>query len=250
MIEDLLKDLGFSEKEVKVYLLALKLGMQPASILAKHLKMNRVTTYVICKKLIERGVANVVTRNNIQYFTVENPEALVRYADHQRQEWGRRKKDLENYLPEFSSYLRDMSALPKVRFYEGAEGIKTVYEDTLMQGNEYPIRAFLAVDTIPKELRGFLVHDYMARLVKQKIKSEIIVTDSPEARRYLRHDKKYLRKTVMVSPQNFPFETEVAMYGRDRVAFISFRAGDLTGVIIENEAIHRTLCGVFELMFK
>ena len=90
MVEELLREIGFSDKEIKVYLAALKLAMQPASVLAKHLKMNRVTTYVICKKLIEKGVANALTRNNIQYFSVEQPESLVRYSERQQQDWKRR----------------------------------------------------------------------------------------------------------------------------------------------------------------
>lgn len=259
MVENLLADLGFSDKEVKVYLAALQFGMQPASVLAKHVKMNRVTTYVICKKLIERGVANVVTRNNIQYFTVEKPEALVRYAEHQQKEWVRRRKAVEASLGDFSHYLRDVSALPKVRFYEGLEGVKRVYEDTLAPGGHSAgrgasgrggmIRAFLTVDTIPEELREFFVHHYMPELLKRKIVSHIVMPESDKARQYSKRDKRYNRKTVFVKPGEFPFETEVAIYGKDRVAFISFREGDLTAVIIENQAIHHTLAAVFELLF-
>ncbi|EKD92808.1 MAG: Sugar-specific transcriptional regulator TrmB family [uncultured bacterium] len=248
MVEELLREIGFSDKEIKVYLAALKLGMQPASVLAKHLKMNRVTTYVICKKLIEKGVANALTRNNIQYFSVEQPESLVRYSERQQQDWKRRTLSLEKHLPEFNTYFRHISSLPKVRFYDGVEGIKTVYEDTLTQGKS--IRAFLTVDTIPKELKDFLIEDYTPRLVEREIRSQIIVADSPRARRYVKHDERYLRESVIVQPQDFPFETEIAMYGKDRVAFISFKEGDLTGVIIENEAIHRTLSGIFQLLFR
>ncbi|MBT5016548.1 hypothetical protein HN748_00185 [Candidatus Peregrinibacteria bacterium] len=248
MIEQLLKSIGFSDKEVQVYLAALRLGMQPASILAKHVKMNRVTTYVICRKLIEKGVANVVTRRNIQYFTVEKPEALIRYADHQQQEWERKKKSIKKHLPEFSTYLQDYSSVPKVRFYEGVEGIKTVYEDTLKFKG--PIRAFLTVDTIPEDIKNFLMGEYMPALVKKKIRSELIAADSERARRYQDRDSKYLRKTVLVKPKQFPFETEIALYGKERVAFISFKEGDFTAVIIENQAIFHTLSGVFELLFK
>ena len=247
MVEKLLSTLGFSDKEIKIYLAALRLGMQPASVLAKHLKMNRVTAYVICKKLIEKGVANAVTRNNIQYFTVERPEALIKYAERQEHAWEQRKKSVEKCIPEFSDYLRDVSSLPKVRFYEGIEGIKTVYEDTLSQGS--PIQAFLTVDTIPKELKNYLVRDYMAELLTRDLESHIVMPDSKWARRYARRDNKYNRKTVFVTPGRFPFETEIALYGKDRVAFISFREGDLTGVIIENQAIHNTLVAVFELLF-
>lgn len=248
MIDQLLQDFGFSDKEVKVYLTALRLGMQPASVLAKHLKMNRVTAYVICKKLIERGVANVVTRNNIQYFTVERPEALMQYAERQQKNWVRLRKEVDRKLPEFKTYMRDVSALPKVRFYEGIEGIKTVYEDTLKHGS--PIHAFLTVDTIPQEIKDFLMRDYMPQLLKRKIHSQIIAADSERTRRYQKRDKKYLRETVIVRPKEFPFETEIALYGKDRVAFISFREGDLTAIIIENQAIFRTLSGIFSLLFR
>lgn len=246
MVETILAELGLSPKEIKVYLTSLQLGMQPASVLAKHVKMNRVTTYVICKKLSERGLAHGVTRNNVQYFTVESPESLLQYAEHKKQDWERRRQLVEAHLPEFSVYGGEMSNLPKVRFYEGIEGIKTVYEDTLRHGKT--IRAFLTVETIPPELKEFFVSDYMPELLRRKIDSLIVMPDSPRARRYSARDKKYRRKTVFVGATPFPFETEIAIYGADRVAFISFRKGDLTAVLIENQAIHHTLAAVFELL--
>jgi HTH-type transcriptional regulator, sugar sensing transcriptional regulator len=247
MIETLLRDIGFSEKETRVYLAALQLGMQPASVLAKRLKMNRVTTYVICKKLIEKGVANVVTRNNIQYFTVESPDSLVKYAEHQQQEWKRRQRDIKKHLPEFSEYLKDVSALPKVRFYEGVDGIKRVFDDTLDHSDGL-IRAFLTVDKLPKDLIEYFSDEYMPKLVEKGIHSKIIAPDSKRTRGYKKEDKKYLRETVLVKPKDYPFETEIAMYGKDRVAFISFKE-DLSAVIIENAPIHRTLSAVFGLLF-
>lgn len=248
MVEQLLKSLGFSDKEITVYLAALRLGMQPASVLAKHVKMNRVTTYVICRKLIDKGVANVITRRSVQYFTVEKPDALIRYAEHQQQEWDRKKKAVEKHLPEFSTYLQEYSSVPKVRFYEGVEGIKTVYEDTLKFKG--PIRAFLAVDTIPVEIKSFLTDEYMPELLRRNIRSEIVAADSDRARRYKERDSKYLRTTVLVKPARNLFETEIALYGTDRVAFVSFKEGDLTAVIVENQAIYHTMLAIFEMLFS
>ena len=105
------------------------------------------------------------------------------------------------------------------------------------------------LDTIPKELKDYLVRDYMVELLKRDIESHIVMPDSKWARRYARRDDKYNRRTMFVKQGRFPFETEIALYGKDRVAFISFREGDFTGVVIENQAIYNTLAAVFELLF-
>jgi len=58
MIEELLKNLGFSDKETQVYLAVLKYGrIQPAA-LASALGINRTTVYSIAKELVKRGVVS------------------------------------------------------------------------------------------------------------------------------------------------------------------------------------------------
>ena len=56
MIEDTLRQLGFNEKEIRVYLAVLQHGhMTPADI-AKLTRINRTTVYSIAKELVKRSV--------------------------------------------------------------------------------------------------------------------------------------------------------------------------------------------------
>lgn len=55
MPEQQLKQLGFSDKEAKVYMASLELGPDTAQEIAKKAGVNRTTTYVIIEKLIKKG---------------------------------------------------------------------------------------------------------------------------------------------------------------------------------------------------
>ena len=70
----ILKQLGFSEKEIKVYLTLLKSGPSSVRTLAQVSGINRGTTYDILKSLIAQGLVSYYNKAAHQYFTAESPE--------------------------------------------------------------------------------------------------------------------------------------------------------------------------------
>ena len=56
MINELLTQLGFGEKEIKVYLTLLQHGKLSPASLAKIVGLNRSTVYSVAKELKEKGV--------------------------------------------------------------------------------------------------------------------------------------------------------------------------------------------------
>ncbi|MBI4975569.1 hypothetical protein HZC20_02725 [Candidatus Peregrinibacteria bacterium] len=242
-LTELLKKIGFSERECRVYLSAFSLGAQPASVIARKAKLNRVTSYVILRDFAANGFAKMIIKRGVQFFSVITPSELVNFAENKSAEWKVLSNDFLKSLPEFLQYGRYSQNLPKVSFYEGASGIKEVYADTLKNGNE--ILGFLTVERIPKELRDYFVNIYTPKRIKKKIKCRMILSDSKRAKNYAKGDRKYLRKTYILPKKYMPFETEISIYGKDRVAIIAFTRMDLNAVIIQNKRVYNTLKSIF-----
>src|SRR3989338_2090122 len=121
---------GFNNKEIRVYLAVLGLGQSTASRIAREAAINRTTVYDILRILEEKGLVVLLGKEPKQEYRAEKLNRL--------EELYRKKiKQNENFLnivkelkPQLES-MRVVSDRPVVRFYEGQEGIRHVYEDTL-----------------------------------------------------------------------------------------------------------------------
>lgn len=68
MLEQQLKQLGFADKEAKVYLASLKLGSNTIQEIARSAGVNRATTYVIIEKLIKKGLMSSIKKGKKTFF--------------------------------------------------------------------------------------------------------------------------------------------------------------------------------------
>ena len=81
MIDQLLRDIGLSEKEATMYIALLRYGRQTISLLARKTSFNRGTAYVILHQLLEKGLAKKSSKGKVQYFAPLDPASLLSYLD-------------------------------------------------------------------------------------------------------------------------------------------------------------------------
>ena len=71
-----LNNIGFNEKESKIYLALLETSAQPASVVARQAGINRTTTYLTLEDLLKKGLVNRFERKGIQYFEAVDPKQI------------------------------------------------------------------------------------------------------------------------------------------------------------------------------
>lgn len=84
-IQKVIEQLGFTDKEAKVYLAALHLGESHISDIAAKLKIPRSSAQVIVDKLHKEGLMNFFVMKRYKYWVAENPEKLLNDL-HKREE--------------------------------------------------------------------------------------------------------------------------------------------------------------------
>lgn len=137
MLQEQLREFGLSEKEVKVYVVLLGLGSSIVSDIAKKALVNRSTAYIVLESLVTRGLVSIVGQGGKKTFTALPAEQLIRHLEDSAQHYADMAHAARTLLPTLKSLRKQKKdkqvvlTKPKVQFYEGAEGIKTVYEDTL-----------------------------------------------------------------------------------------------------------------------
>lgn len=237
MLTKLLENIGLNSKEAKVYLATLELGSSPVSSIASKAKINRVTSYDILEKLAKKGLLNFIVKNKMKYFSATDPEILV-------SEYKKRASELEKALPDLKRLHGD-TIHPRVRYYEGLEGIKSIYADTLSSTTE------ILNYCNSKEIRT-LWPEYDKEYVQERVKKGIllrgIAPDDEFGQQVHAHDTENLRAIRLVSKDKYNFTNEINIYD-DKVAIISFKE-EIIGMIIESPEIAATQRALFTMNWE
>jgi len=133
-----LMEYGFSEKEASVYLAMLELGPSSAQEIAKQAGVNRATTYVMIESLKRRGLVSSLERGKKVCFVAESPQHLLVLMRQEEQRVEQKRHRFESLLPQFMALFRAVDDKPRVRFFEGDEGISAGREaiEEILRGNK------------------------------------------------------------------------------------------------------------------
>ena len=117
-ILDSLKKFGLSEKEAKVYLASLELGVSLASDISLKSNLPRTLIYDILERLIDMGLISYSIKNNKKYFIASSPKELIRIIKE-------KEEAIKKTLPQLEKLERIKGIKrPKVEIYEGKGGMK------------------------------------------------------------------------------------------------------------------------------
>lgn len=240
-MKDKLEKLGFSTKEADIYLALLELGSAIVSDVAKKSGINRSTTYILLESLAEKGFVSISEKNNVKLFSVTPPERLIQYM----QDAVKKQTELvglaHNLLPELKSLYIGIGPKPRVQFFEGTEGLKTAYEDTLT--SKETIRAYASIENMHKALPGYFP-EYYNRRAKQNIAIRAIFPDTPEARERIKNNQTEARESLLVPIEKYAFSPEINVYD-NKIIFMSWI--EKFALVIESQELADAFKKVFEL---
>ena len=234
LVEKLVR-FGLAPKEAKVSLAALELGEANIQRIDDKASVKRTTAYDVIDSLIERGYMGATSAGKRKRYFVKDPRHLEEKLDE-------RRTVIRSILPELLSLAHFIDKKPRIRFYEGEEGIKEVYLDTF-QYPKQPIFAWVAENIWNTLDRDFIDH-YLENRVKKGIPAYVIAPDTKILRAYQAQDSKFLRKTLLEMTPSFSIAVEIDLYGDQTIGIMAFE--EKIGLIIESKKIWITLKAIFD----
>lgn len=238
MLKQLMDTFYFNEKEAKVYLANLELGRSRVSLIAKKAGLNRITTYDILKKLIGLGIASSAFYNGVKTFQVIEPELLLEKMES-------RMKLAKQILPQLLLASRMSKVRPDFQFFEGAEGIRTIYEDTL-NCREKIIYNIANPKNLLEVVSEQFFNQYVKKRVRRKIKVMVLMPDSSENKKYKKETKNTMREVRFFAKEN-NIPNEILMYD-NKLALLSFSSN--IGVIVEDTEIVESMKSLWKMLWR
>ena len=236
LIEDTLIQCGFERKEALVYMALLELGMEKVQAIASKAKIKRPTTYVILEQLSQKNYVAKTIKNKKIYYSAENPEVILQSFHH-------REEALGGIMPLLKARMGVNAYRPKIKIYEGREGIERVYEEIYESPS---ISFFGSIGNLSEELRSLI--QKRNKIIKSKnISVRDLITADPK-------DIDFATASVgnnyegRVAPKEVSLLVEGAIFG-DKLAILSVQK-DFFAVVIESPEVVKTFSSFFELAWK
>lgn len=237
--EAIFREHGLSGKEAKAYLTLLSLGPSTAHMLARKSGMVRTSLYDLLKSLKEKGLVSSMTKNKSLFFEAADPEVLIQAGEE-------RKRKLEQALPALKKLRVPPQTLPKMELYDGKEGIKSVYQDILLEKKQLSAvsNTHYIFNTLP-----FFVPHFIQQRKKKGIKIRLLNEKTHESVGLMkRKDRAELRETRFIKElKEIPMTQYI--YG-DKVAILSTSSTDPFAMIVRDRNFAKAQQMVFELLWK
>lgn len=236
-----LQHLGLTDEEAKVYLAALEVNGGPVSVIAKKVGVHRVSCYHTLENLREKRLVSVHVKNGVKHFSPEPPEQLERIAQE-------KMALAKRLIPELKTLQSSLGFKPKIRFYDGREGVERVFTESLTARKE--ILGYTDLRSVTAFFPEFF-RSYTHERIKQGIKTRYLSPNTVESVHvidpFLPADfNPNLIEILLVNKEQFPFENEILVFG-NTVGIVSLRKEELLGLLVESATFARTMRAVFDL---
>lgn len=231
-----LTEIGLEEREVKIYLATLELGVSTVLPIAQKAEIKRTYAYDILERLRAKNLISYVEKNGRRRYSAEPPEKIEQILTN-------RLQNLRQILPELKSIANQTEHKPKVRFYEGLAGIEAIYAE-LRQASEI---ATIASAAEVEEHFHDLLEGLAPHVVRNNIRVRELLVKTNQSINFIKHYTTN-RQQVRWLPAGVRLATDTLIFG-NKLALISYQP-NIHAVVIEGSSLVETQKQLFELLWQ
>jgi sugar-specific transcriptional regulator TrmB len=245
-IKKQLESLGFSDKEITIYLTCLnnKDGLFVAEI-TKQTSIKRSTVNIVLERLIKKGLISYHEFGRRKKYTAENPKHIM-------DSFREIIDAVENKLPAISSKIEKASSA-KIRLYKGNDSVIKMFNDIFLtiRMSDNTNKEMLSISAIDQ--MNVAVNNSQSKVEKKRLKERInlriLTTKGPLAEKIKGNDSsKTLRETRFFNDKKKQFNISFNIYA-DSVSIFDLK-DEPVGVIIEDDNLAKSMRILFEIIWE
>lgn len=245
--------LGFSPEEAEIYLTLLQIGSGPASSIARKVGLKRLTTHNSLEHLKQKGIVSSHIQTNITRYSpipfAELQQKFIIEREQKQQLLSQLGEGIESFIQMNHIY----SHQPEATLYSWLEGIKTLYEQTLLDTTS--VYAIIGTDTAKDErFLQYLYDSYIPR--RNTLIHDIKTIFSKTA--YQRYQANYHKRgrtrqddrARCVDETLLPIKGGIILYGWKDVAVTSYNLHGISALHYSNQAFYESMRAIFLYLWK
>lgn len=239
--------LGLNSEHASVYLSILENGTSPASTIAKSCRLPRSSVYLLLEDLKKVGLVTNLEGEAVRTYSPVSPERVKDLLEEKARLLRRIDLDLRtNFSVVEALFENHQPFLPKIGFYEGEAGFKSVYRDGLWSGEILILRQGIFDSSSLFEEPPYRA-DFVCECAEREIPIREILEESKASRQY---QERFTASRVVIVPVGngrSGARVDKHIYG-EKIAYIFHDR--LVGVIIEDAALSSSERAAFNALWS
>jgi sugar-specific transcriptional regulator TrmB len=244
ILDQVLTELALPLTAKRVYVFLAENGAASARTIAERLSLPRTSIYDHVAPLIETGVVTLIERDGKKVFSVSSVDELIRLM-RSRQE---RVSMLTNTLAhERDTLVKQIETInPKIKFFEGKDGIAQILIDMLWEGVE-EVRTVWPYYEMLQVLGEDALEEFNRKRIRHKIGLRSVWTDRPKGNAHIWQGGDY-KVERRYAPRGFTPVMGYSLY-KDKVMFVSSH-DEYYGFIVHSKDFSKLQSAQFELLWS
>ena len=237
--QHILEKIGLNKYESAIYLALLELGPAQIAQISEKTSIHRPLIYKAVPRLLERKLITQTRRGKRTFYLAEPPNRLEALFDDL-------KIDFFEILPDLEDQYSNNELKPRVRFLEGKDGTKRIFDDIVRSLKKSDVFYRYSSDQNGQEKKDkYVPRGYKKMRDEKKIERQVITNENTS-----RLKRPKLDRFIKIMPPDLgPFDYNVTevIYG-DKIAFIEYNTE--TAMIIESKRIADFQRHIFKALYK
>jgi len=231
--------------ESEVYLALLRLGSSTTTNIVKESKVHASKIYSILDRLIEKGLASKVTKDQKAYYQSSDPEMIQVYLKNKQKNIDSQLKEVQDLIPQLRNLKERKFSEEEVQVFFGWKGLESAFRtilNTLKQNEiQYAIGG-LYLEEIPSQNNFF--ESFRKERDKKKINTKIIFSKSAKGKFPSYEESKFTEIRYM--DQEIPTYFDIC---KDRVLISLIKKVPIV-IQIKSQEIADSFLSYFNIMWK
>jgi sugar-specific transcriptional regulator TrmB len=240
-LTEILNDLGLTGPEQKIFtaLLEEREALRVSDI-ARHTKQNRTNTYGTLSALARRGLVISTESNGVLRYQSIDPELIADHLSRTKERLAGDEKRLLEIIPEIKRVRSGKNTYrPSVKFFEGKEGVKQIYDNILRESISKKVYGFVGTEALYKLMDEDFIRYYLKKRPGKGVHWTTIADESPASEKMRTRDTEELRTTYLL-PTGYEYDIELASYD-DTTMIVSYDEENPIGITITDKKIANTV---------
>ncbi|MGM5479955.1 MAG: TrmB family transcriptional regulator [Nanobdellota archaeon] len=231
----ILKNIGLTDAEIRIYNALVQLGEAPIFKIMKTAKVSSSKVYLLLEKLIQKGLVCTTIENKTKLFRITNPQSIIELVEKQKEELNQVNNKVESLIPQIKSKIGSLEQ-ESTQIYTGVKGISAAFQNLLSELNKNDEYLFFSIN--PNELTSkemdLFFSNYHLKRIEKGIKLRGIV--HPQLKNsYL---KKVLHRDFKIKHHKLTMPTGVII-GKNRILMPLWGDQNICYEIISNRMVNR-----------
>ena len=216
MYEELLREVGLSLNESKVYEALLQIGESSVQTISLKSKVHRRNVYDSLAKLVEKGLASEVFAKGEKTFRAVNPQKLLELLKE-------KEEKINKALPQMQAKYNLNEEKEEAFFFKGTEGFK-VYLQNILETKETVYFIGAKAFWLDPRLQHYLTHFEKER---KKLGIKFMHLFDYEIKTQKPKILKLVGKPYKFLPKEYSSATAIDIFGDYVVTFVGVKPGEL-----------------------